>query len=221
MAKILVGIPSVRDYPDFIASMNVFLPAINKLHTIEVLEVKNKQIDQARNIIADYFLQRDYDYLLFLDDDHSGHTVEMLDTLLKMDSLVSAIQCYARFFPYLSNLMDYSGQTDERMKYEVKYTEGINPCDLVGFGMTLIKKEVFRILPQPYFVGKDNQREDNYFCDNLVRMGVRPMGCFDYVLTHQGIDRAKGNELRELGMEEIKREVLKVHPDMNNVVLVV
>lgn len=204
MSKIFVGIPSVRNDQAFLESMNEFLPDIGKLHEVKALEVRDKKIDEARNFIVDEFLKSDSEYLLFLDDDHSGHTVEMLQTLLDINSYVSAIKCYSRFFPYLANLMDYSGSDDPRIKYKPKdVTVGIHPCDLVGFGMTLIKRATFDLLSRPYFVAINNGKEDNYFCDSLIKIGIKPMGCFDYTLPHQGIDQYNAEKMKKEGLDKI------------------
>ena len=204
MKSILIGIPSIRNYQPFWESMSKLLPEMNSKYRIEVLEVKGKAIADARTKIADFFLERDYDYLLFLDDDHSGHTIEMVEALLLPDEYVCAIKCYSRFFPFLPNLMDYSGIDDPRMKYQRKNVEkGYAFCNIVGFGMTLIKKEAFSKITPPYFVAQDNAKEDNYFCDALQKVGIKPMGCFDYVLAHQGIDDSNMQEYLDNGVNSL------------------
>ena len=39
-------------------------------------------LPEAQNKIVDFLLSRDFDYLLFLDDDHWGHKLEMIDCLI-------------------------------------------------------------------------------------------------------------------------------------------
>ncbi len=215
--KILVGIPSIRSYGPFIESMNSFLPAISKFHEVEVYEVRNRTIAEARNMIADYFLSKDFEYLLFLDDDHSGHTVEMLEVLFNTNAMVSGIKCYRKDFPYLPNLLDYSGNSEELVKYRVKdETTGILECDLVGFGMTLIKREVFNLMSKPYFIGKENQKEDNYFCDKLRERGVKLMGCFDYCLPHQGIGEKEAKELYDQEIQKVMERIVKENPGIGH-----
>ena len=213
MAKIFIGIPSIRNYQPFYLSLAKFLPQVQEKHDILLAYVKDKEIADARNEIVDKFLDSGSDFLLFLDDDHEGHTLEMLEALLSLDCPVAAIKCYSRFFPHLPNLLDYSGVAMEEAKYKMKEeTTGVHPCDLVGFGMTLIKREVFLMIDKPYFVAKNNAKEDNYFCDALVAKGIKPMGCFDFCLPHQGIDEAKARELKDLGMDEIKKNIQEQFP---------
>lgn len=214
--KIFIGIPSIRDYEPFWSSLSLFLNNLIGKYDYQVFKVSNKTLSEARNEIVSRFLESDKDYLLFLDDDHSGHTVKMLDSLLEPlvnnGRFVSAIKCYAKEFPYWSNLLQYNDSYFEsRRCYDPIYdTEGYIECDLVGFGMTLISREVFKRISEPYFSSTNNQKEDNYFCDKLVMAGSRPIGCFDYVLEHNGIGEHNALDLRNKGMNELKR----VNPDM-------
>lgn len=212
MAKIMIGIPSVRNLKSFHDSMDAFLPVVAKKHQIEVVEARDRLIDDARNCIADIFLKKDYDYLLFLDDDHSGHSLEMVDELLRIDADIAAIKCYSRFFPYSSNLMDYSknGTADYVPK---DFKCGHEQCDLVGFGMTLVKKSVFQKLPRPFFLGVNNFKEDNFFCGNAKSFGLKIVGCFDYLLTHAGIDDSNVNQLRKNISDQIIKKIHEHDPD--------
>lgn len=229
MARILIGIPSSRHHQGFLNSMCSFLPEIRNIHDIGIIEIRDKKIDDARNFIVDIFMSKDYDYLLFLDDDHTGHTVDMVSALFKPleenKEYVCALKCYTRFFPYIPNLMDYSGLENrlenlgldgKRGKYIMKENKnGYAYCNLVGFGMTLIRKEVFNILDKPYFVCENNQHEDNYFCDRLQNHGIKPIGCFDYTLTHDGIDDSNATQFNELGINKIKESLKNNCPEYN------
>lgn len=217
MANIFIGIPSVRKYKPFVESMEVFIPSLIEKHTIEIYTVSNKSRAEARNSIVSRFLSSDKEYLLFLDDDHSGHKSDMvgalLDPLINNGRLVCAIKCYSREFPYFSNLAEYSGVNLEGGigKYRpIDENKGYIECDLVGFGMTMIAREAFNRIKEPYFISNNNCREDNYFCEKLVLSGSRPIGCFDYLLEHDGINEFNSIELRNKGIEELKNK----NPDM-------
>lgn len=224
MKKIFIGIPSIREYQPFLNSMVSFVVDLHKKYSVRVFQVKNKKIDEARNIIVNEFLKSNCDYLLFLDDDHSGHTFNMFEDLMKADTYVCAVKCYWKDFPYLDSLLDYSGEELEMIKYKAKkVTAGFHSCDLVGFGMTLIKRETFDNLEKPYFICENNRKEDVYFCDNLIKQGIKPIGCFDYVLTHQGVDDTNKQSLFEEGMEKMIENIKRKYPmqDLNNMTVVV
>src|SRR3990167_9370199 len=109
--------------------------------------------------------------------------------------------------------MDYSGVDNPELKYEYKTNKsGYDFCDLVGFGMTILKRELFSKIDKPYFVCENNQREDNYFCDKLHSVGIKPMGCFDFTLTHDGIDESEAKRLQELEYSRLLEEIKIKYP---------
>lgn len=217
--KLFIGIPSSRYYQPFWESLSLFLIKIKEKYNIEIMIVKDLPLDEARNRIVDLFLISDCDYLLFLDDDHEGHSIEMLDSLINVDTYVCAIKCHSRFFPFLPNLLYYSGIQDDRMKYEFRNHEnGIHQHDLVGFGMTLIRRDTFSVIDKPYFVSDEGTQihEDNYFCDKLIKAGISPMGCWDHTLSHQGIDATNVTELKDKNMKAIIEDLVSKNPDIKD-----
>lgn len=215
MAKIFLGIPSIRNDQAFRESMDKFIPQIVENHQVEAVEVRNRPIDVARNMIVDFFIEKDFDYLLFLDDDHSGHTSEMLEALLKPNEYVCAMKCYTKDFPYFCTLQDYSEADSEYGRYQEKnLNNGYAYCDLVGFGMTLIRKDTFEKLKKPYFASIGNCKEDNYFCDNLHFSGIKTMGCFDYVLTHAGVNDSTIEQKKIAHVNKLQADIKAKYPDM-------
>lgn len=225
--KLFVGIPTIRHYQPFWDSVSSFLPAI-RLEGIGVQEciVRGQDIATARNMIAKAFLESDCDYLLFLDDDHSGHTLEMLDAILdpmlENNAYVCAVKCYKKGFPYDTNLLVFSGINQKALGLKegvgefraIDAPNGYMYMDVVGFGMTIIRKKAFLLAGEPYFVSEDNSHEDNYFCKRLHQFGIQPVGCFQYALEHDGISIAKIPELRQEGWDKIK----EAYPNMVGVV---
>ena len=222
MKSIFIGIPTIKSYQPFWDSLSNFIFQIKDKYNYEIFKVENKPIAEARNEIVDNFLKSDKDYLLFLDDDHVGHSIEMLDSLLdpvqNNNSFMCGIKCYTKTFPYNSNICLYSYVDEEKLgivKGSGKYVpmdlnEGYLYCDLIGFGMTLMTRDAFRIVNKPYFVSENNIREDNYFCDQLIKAGVQPVGCFNHTLEHNGIGSHNARTLRNEGLSKIREK----YPDM-------
>ena|ERR1700741_2045840 len=220
--RIFIGIPSIRHYEPFWKSLDEFIPILKRMCDVHIEIVKNKGVAEARNEIVDKFLESEYDYLLFLDDDHVGHTLQMfnsiLDPILNNGAMMCGIKCYTKLFPYFSNISVYSNVNEKELgikegsgKYiPVDLDKGYGYVDLVGFGMTIVSRETFKLMNKPYFICEYNKGEDNYFCDNLIKAGIRPVGCFEHVLTHEHIGRHNARILRERGMAEIKEK----YPDM-------
>lgn len=214
MAKILIGIPTAREYQPFWESMEGFFKAVNEKHQIQVVEARNRKVADARNIIVNKFLETDCDYLLFLDDDHSGHTLEMLDRLLEIDSDIVSMKCFQRLFPHPTNLMDFKKMGDDGIgDYTPKdLKSGYENCDVVGFGMALIKRSVINHMGWPYFLSIDNIKEDLYFCNIAKTYGFNVVGCFDYTLTHDGVSEENVEILRRDGMESLLKQLKEQHP---------
>jgi hypothetical protein len=77
--------------------------------------------------------------------------------------------------------------------------EGLQRCDLVPFGMTLIKRRVFDYIDKPYFEINDYYEfipktegalaTDQNFCDKLRDKHIAVVGCFDHTLNHREITK--------------------------------
>lgn len=196
--KILAAIATVTPDRRFIESLPTFFRDCGKLNLeIDVLWVWNNPLVEAQNIFADKVLEGGYDYLLTLEDDHWGMTSDMLEACLNADTRVCGIPYHSRHLPFMKIPMKYSGTTDlhgNKLYDSVKETSGYHESDLIGFGFTLIRSDVFRILDRPYFrlntdtmVGVGPRATDIDFCQRLIAKGIRPVGCFDYTLNHREI----------------------------------
>lgn len=209
MTGIFVGIPRVHSYEPFQESLSAFLSSIRDKYDVELYEVRNKQRDDAREDIVAKFLESNKEYLLFLDDDHSGHKPEMLESLMKPNALVCSLKCYARYYPFQITICSKDIKYQDRNNLYVLNTEkGYSDCHFVGFGMALIKRELFEKIDKPYFkCNQIGEKEDNYFCENLTKNGIQPVGCFDFALPHCGIDDNTVLGFRQKGIKDfIKRQ---------------
>ncbi len=196
MEHIFIGIPQLETNDSFEKSLSYFIYETRGVYNFDVCRVIGKTRAVGREILVRRFLESGADYLLFLDNDHTGHTLGMLDSLMLLNADVCAIKCYARYFPYQCTLM-LEGDIDERYFQTVKL-RGVHNCRFVGFGMTLIKRRVFDILKRPFFkCDERGEREDNYFCEKLLNANIIPIGYFDSTLPHQGIDESNIDEMRK------------------------
>lgn len=216
MAEILIGIPRANYYKPFLESLPKFLTEVELNHKIRVVETFGKNRDAAREEIVQKFLEGTEDYLLFLDDDHSGHKLEMLESLLSSNSDICALKCFARHYPYQVTIYPKDKKLWDNYNTEQLNTptSGYIPCELVGFGMTLIKRSVFQKLQPPFFVvDKDGEREDNYFCQKANEANLTITGCFDYTLDHVGINESnvltkRKSDFRDFAVKSNRRQLL-------------
>lgn len=197
MANILVCVPSVREYQPFLESFNNFIKGISNKHNIITFFVKNRKLVDVQNEAADKFISGNFDYLLFLDDNHWGHTPEMLECLINANACMATMKTYLRHYPYMVGLM-------KRVKHNfwigIEDGKDYQEIDGCGFPMTLLRRDLFYKLEKPYFRefqdGARNWSTDGEFCDRLRSLGIKIMGCFQYCLAHMDITEDNVNQKR-------------------------
>jgi hypothetical protein len=164
------------------------------------MTIRDTFLPDAQNMIARDFIQSGYDYLLLLDDDQWGHTPEMVDTLIGANTYVATIKTYSRHYPYHCALLNIE---KNNFVVPIENGEGYVECDLTGFPMTLISRETFELLNEPYFRPHEAEgrswNSDVDFFERLRKVGVKPVGCFQHTLNH---DKVTTDNVRELRREE-------------------
>jgi len=201
----------------FKVSLLLFLEEIKDHYEVEVIEVKDKPLVEAQNIIVDHLLRSLHTFLLLLENDNWGFTRNHLKALLRANADVCAMSYYSRHFPYYScNMRKVEGKTPEGGPLFAGRQEksGYAECDLVGYGMTLYRREIFSKLEEPYFRlnqygGPDSYATDIDFCERLRAVGVRLIGCFDYTINHRDVTPENVGELRIEGMKQGRINMLK------------
>lgn len=203
MLRILIGICSTREDEKFLASFNDFWNKALEFYNITVVWQYNQKLPDAQNHIAELFMEGRYDYLLLLDDDHSGHTVKMLHCLICAHSHMATIKTYSRHYPYVTAAWNY---LNENTTVPIERGEGYVECDLTGFPMTLISRETFKLLEKPYFRyysdGERDWHSDVDFCKRLRDLGIKPIVCFQYTIGHDKITEENVNFYRHKEIAE-------------------
>lgn len=206
----------VRSGPDkrFLENLPLFLRDC-ALHFPEIqmdtMWVWNKPLVEAQNDFAERVLDMNYDYLLTIEDDHWGFKVEMLEACFEAEAHVCGIPYRSRHFPFEVVPMKYQNTDKNGVKrfsgMNSKELKGYHEADLIGFGFTLIKAEVFRILDRPffrtnieYYKGVGPHATDIDFCDRLISKGIHPVGCFDHRVNHRDIEEDRYAELIVAGV---------------------
>lgn len=212
MDKIFIGIPTTRDFKPFWKSVDTLIVNAREFYEIKAEIVSNLSLGDAQNKLVDWFLETDNDYLLFLDDDQWGHTIQMLHCLVNAMTDVATIKTYGRNYPYTSMLLKYS--KDRSLSCPIEYAEGYSEVDICGFPMTLIKRRVFDLLDKPYFreveFGGRTWNTDVDFCERLEKVGIKPVGCFQHCLNHDIVTSENVYRLRrEHCTDEYKKAQLQ------------
>lgn len=202
--RILCGVATVTPDRRFLQSLAPFADQVARnLPDVQIDFangwVWNKKLVEAQNEFAERVLDGGYDYLLTIEDDHWDFTWQMLDTCLKANCHVAGIPYRSRHFPFDVVPMKLKHISPEGVRKfagmsSPEYT-GYHEADLLGFGFTLIRSDVFRILDRPYF--RLNIEEfpgplgphatDIDFCKRLIDREIHPIGCFQHRLNHRDI----------------------------------
>lgn len=128
---------------------------------------------RSRNQLVERSLERGSEWILFLDDDHSFPPT-LLMGLLAHDEPVVASLYLQRSDPFLP--IAYTSKDEDGnywpLDLPAQGRHGLVPVVGAGTGGMLIRSEVFRELPAPWFVHTTKQSEDLYFCDRLVEAGI-------------------------------------------------
>lgn len=218
MKSIYIGVCKTRNDIRFEESFRNFTDSICRKYSICQMVLRDVYLPDAQNLITDSFLESDYDYLLLLDDDQWGHTLEMLETLINADTFVATIKTYSRHYPYGCSLLRKVG---ENLVMPIENGESYVQCDLTGFPMTLISRETFSYLKEPYFrpyeVNGRTWNSDVDFFERLNKVWIKPVGCFQHTLNHGDIteenvkqkrydDRFTGNNIANWRLQKSLEE---------------
>jgi hypothetical protein len=194
-ARIFIGIPSNREDVDFLASVNSLLSELRGHYDVTVVTIKWHDYPTALNKIIDLFLSTDCEHLLFLDDDHTGHTKAMVDTLYQADKDFIGMHTYCRKFPFFGLLI----KEEDGVFSSEEHEKGIHEIHITGTSMLLMKRRVFELLSKPFF-GKHSVEEnihcESNFCFRLRDIGVKMYGCWDFCLDHGGITKDNVVQMR-------------------------
>lgn len=169
--KILIGVPTNK-YVETATMKSIYDLTIPDGYETELQFFYGYQIDQIRNLIADW--AKNYDYLLSVDSD----IVLPKDALVKMlaadKDIISGL--YIQRIPNTHTLEIYRNGKNVPIE---QLGSGIVEIDGCGFGCCLIKGRVFRDLVYPHFVYKsainhiNTVSEDVYFCSKAKARGFK------------------------------------------------
>ena len=151
------------------------------------------QVDQVRNLIADWVINGNYDYLFSVDSDISFAP----DTLSKMLShnkdVVSGIYIQRIQGKHTIEIMRKNSNGGiSHVNWGDINGQGLVPIDGCGFGCVLIKGEVFKSIPYPHFVyhsaidHANTVSEDVHFCNQARDKGFTLWADTSIICEHTG-----------------------------------
>lgn len=166
MLKIALGIPTNRLIKPRTAQSLLDLVNFSKYDWKVLVSSRGYNTSENRNWIATQAVNSGCDYLFFVDDDMilPPHTLEEL--LLCNKDIVGGV--YKTKYETQADVVEYFD--DER-------PQGLFRVKAIGTGCLLIKCDVFRELPQPWFKyewndnGSIKRSHDWIFCEDAINNG--------------------------------------------------
>ncbi len=159
-------------------------------------------LDNARNTTIKEFLELDYDYLWWVDDD----IVPPLDALEKMVNTLEqndeidalGATCFSmksdngEYFPYPVTL-----RYNDDKKYEVYVGQGIEEVDAVGGACVMVKRRLYEAIERPYEFEYHRDGTLALTCDFVIwqkaqKAGFKLFVDFSILCDHQRICSVKG-----------------------------
>jgi hypothetical protein len=168
--KIVVGINSLcnTSYAAYTNHIQLFYNLGRKYNNLDIClwNPQRMSIDRMRNSAADTALDIEADYLLFIDDDVIiPHPFDFLEKLIACDADIACGDVLIRGYPFNHMIFRYNkDKTGLVPMPKIPKKLGPIPVDAVGFSLCLIRTEVLRQIPRPWFVTGISNTEDIYFC---------------------------------------------------------
>lgn len=184
--QVMIGIPSFGMVSmEFLNSINSINYPTNCFRTLYWPRDYSRpgramDVDAARNKCVEVALERNCEYIFFRDDDvidTDGQT--LLKLMARKVDIIGGVYCVKNATP--KPLIYMPGENDGFTDW--RYGD-VFKCGAIGMGLTLIRTEIFKKIPQPWFrtvthkdpddeIGKlaDYFTEDIYFCWKARKYG--------------------------------------------------
>ena len=172
MKKILIAIPTDK-YIEPETFKSVYDLDIPAGYSAEFMFATGDQVDQIRNLIANWAAK--FDYLFAVDSDMSFGTDTLKKLLAHDKDVVSGLYIQRKPGQHILELY----RNGRNVPYNDIKGLGLVEVDGCGFGCVLVKSEVIRAIGYPQFVYKsaldhaNTVSEDTYFCLKAKEKGFR------------------------------------------------
>jgi hypothetical protein len=137
-------------------------------------------VPYARENLADMALRYGCEYLFMVDDDMLA-PFDLFYQLVRHDRDIVGALAFTRNPPHnpviYTTRKGWDAVAQSRYynkEYVINYPRNaLVECDAVGFGAVLIKTELFKKMPKPWFMSSDACGEDVLFCTKAKEAGFR------------------------------------------------
>jgi hypothetical protein len=164
--------------------------------SLMIYQVPGTLIFNQRERLAEEALKDGADAILWIDSD-MRFPKDALQILLSRKLPIVGVNATTRRFPVLPTALDYDQETKDLVKVTSKDKTGLEQVLGLGFGMVLVRKEVFQKVEKPWFWFEQTDKggtigEDIYFCvkafdkgfktvlDHDLSKHIRHIGTYEY-----------------------------------------
>lgn len=173
-------------------------------HKITLLQMPGTLIFTQREKLAEEALADGAEAVLWIDSD-MRFPANTLEVMLSRKVPILGVNATTRREPIIptAGQLEMNGDSATFRKVESRGKQGIEQVTAVGFGVTLVKSQVFREIPKPWFniIWKDDGDiigEDVHFCVKALDCGIETYVDHDLspLIKHIGI--------KEYGWDDVK-----------------
>lgn len=179
--RILIAVPTAK-YIESETFKSIYNLEKKDNWVVDVQFFYGYRVDQVRNLIADYTIKGNYDYVLTVDSDMVLPSSALTSLLDRNKGIVSGVYLKKELdkkIPemYGGEVVDENGQTD--YNWIISQQGNVVPIYTCGFGCVLIKREVLEKIGYPWFEYhtsyefKDSISEDTDFCLKALDKGYK------------------------------------------------
>ena len=220
LPRILIGIAILAwDHRFAVSFLNFWTELMMYSHKGRQFQVSyffafRRPVQMAQEEIAQHAINCGCTHVLYIDDDIFDLKVSDFFKLLDANKDVVGGIMYTGGFPY-SMCAFRRYDIDKKVAempliksparlYEIPPDQrvGVQECDLIPFGFTLMKTSVFNKIPKPWFKCDCIAPTDSYFCDAIMEKGIKPHAHFDVWLNHKGVNRENREAYMHIGQIE-------------------
>lgn len=220
--KILIGVSILAYSHEFVQSFLKFWTELCLMkHKERDIQITyhfcfRRPVHMAQEELAEIAIAAGCTHLLLMDDDIYDVTFQDLLNLIDADKDVVGGIMFTSRFPYAMcafRRYDLKTRVAEQpildgvaRLYEVPPDQhhGVQECDLIPFGFTLIKTKVFQDIPKPWFHCDTQAPTDSWFMDAILDLGIKPYAHFGVLLNHNGCTVVTRPYLYQMEMAKIQ-----------------